>query len=55
MDITRENLKLVKEEILKKIIQEEELNKIKENIYNESKEIISKFNDSNNEGDFIDE
>lgn len=54
MDITRENLKFVKEKIVKEFITDEELNKIKENIYEEAKEVINKFN-SNNEGDSIDE
>lgn len=53
MDITRENLKSVKEEILKKFIMEEELDKIKKDIYEEAKEIINKFN--NTEVESIDE
>lgn len=55
MDITRENLKKVKEEIIRKIKTEEELNKIKDQLHNEAVILIDEFNNSNNEGDYIDE
>lgn len=43
MIINRDNLKKIKEEILRKYITDEELNKIKEKIYKEAEEEIKQF------------
>lgn len=55
MNITRENLRQVKEEIFIESITEEELNKIKDRLLREVKEVTDNFNNSNNEGEMVDE
>lgn len=49
MNLTREELKNKKLELLNNIITEEELNKIKEEIKKEVEDIILNFNDNDNE------
>lgn len=55
MDITRENLKSVKEKIIKEFITEEELKRVKENLYEEAKKVINEFNNSDTGSESIDE
>lgn len=49
MNITREKLKEVKEEIVKKSISEEELEQIKKDIYIKSQEKLKKLSSNDNE------
>lgn len=49
MNLTREELKNKKLELLNNIMTEEELNKIKEEIKKEVEDIILNFNDNDNE------
>ena len=44
MNIDRDNLKKIKEEIIKKSITLEELNEIKEKLYKDAEEEIKQFN-----------
>ena len=44
MEITRDNLKIVKEKIIEEYMNKEELDKIKGDIYKESEKVTEEFN-----------
>ena len=49
MEITRDNLKIIKEKIIEEYMDKEELDKIKDSIYKESEKEMEEFSKINEE------